>query len=163
VKSDQAGPPAEISPRDLRGELLRGDETILRHREIHPDVRPPKEEEQGISFHVNVQLPIQDESFAGLRLSTERLPTRRLIDQTLNVTADKANFAMSRAEAAAMEQFTKSTEVKSKTPAEIARAAWINLIKGRAAQFQQSGLAQLVPYEMGGEAITRLSRCAACW
>lgn len=114
---------------------------------------PPKEEDQGISFHVDIQLPVRAESFAKLELNSEGRAVRRLIDQTLAVTANKAGFAMSRAEAAEMEKTIKAPEAGTKTPAEITRTCWFNLIKGRAAQFQQSGLAQLAPYEMEGKAI----------
>jgi hypothetical protein len=118
---------------------------------------PPKDDQQGVSFHADVQLPIRDEDFADLKLSTDHLSTRRLIAQTMAVTAGSANFAMSRAEAAEMEKFIQAAKGQSKTPAEITKTAWGNLLKGRAAQFQQAGLGQLAPYEMSGSPINPTS------
>ncbi|MDD2708732.1 MAG: hypothetical protein PHV34_12160 [Verrucomicrobiae bacterium] len=114
---------------------------------------PLDDGEQGVNFQSYIQLPAKDEDFAKLKLNSERLPIRRLISGTLSASEQKADFAISRTEAGEMARTVKSLSGSAAKPVDIVRACWINVVKGRTAQFFQTGLTKMTSYEMGASEV----------
>jgi hypothetical protein len=106
-----------------------------------------QKKDSSVSFHQAIHNPIQDADLATLDLGADRFAVRRFVSKTLALTAPQDEFYLSRDEAQRMVKLLKSGKPAEQSAAK-ARRCWIEILKLRAAEFQQTGLARLSPYDM---------------
>ena len=112
----------------------------------------PSGEDSSVHFHSSIHNPIQDSDLAKLNLESSRYGVKRFVSKTMAVVPEQNDFFISKAEAAQIQKTVKAAGNPGK-PAEAARRAWLEVLKARATEFDQTGLAKLSVYETGGSTV----------
>ena len=97
------------------------------------------------------KLPVPAElaDFQNLDFKSGQRPVRWLLDKTVATTATKSELNLTRDE---VKELAACTEGRSDP--QKAAECWAKLLFGRASQFQQKGLAGMLPYETAGNAVS---------
>ena len=111
----------------------------------------------GVFGHHCFRGAAQAADFDQLKLDSGNMPVRWLVNRTLTFKPGQPDFQLSRAEADQL-----AAQVQGKVPnAELAGQCWRKLLMGRAARFQQDGIAGLPAYENGGTRVTSAAEIRA--
>jgi hypothetical protein len=100
----------------------------------------------GVFAHRAVKSPAREGDFDLSALKTDKSPVHWLVGRTLATKADRSELQISRAEAQEIERSCQGQPQNADTAA----ACWKKILTSRMAAFQQKGIAEAPPYEMGG-------------
>ncbi|MBI5393789.1 MAG: hypothetical protein HZA91_00680 [Verrucomicrobia bacterium] len=112
----------------------------------------PSGEDSSVHFHSAIHNPVQDSDLAKLNLESSRYGVKRFVTKTQAIVPIQNDFFISKAEAAQIQKTVKAAGSAAK-PADVARQAWLEVLKARAAEFDKGGLSKLSVYETGGATV----------
>ena len=136
--------PNGISGQTCFAVALPASETARRIQTWDPS---PHSDLKVFAFH-SLRMPCELTDFQSLDFRSSQYPIRWLLDKTLASTPAKSDLNLTREEAKTL----ASCAPKRSDPQKIA-TCWANLLFDRATRFQQKGLADVPPYEPGGQTV----------